>query len=116
MKTKFRTTLALLVSLLLFGCDNPLPPSKLDYEGRWESENMLLIITRQGQVNYKRRQGNANTSIDAPIKEFTSTGFSVGFGFFSTDFVVNQKPTEIDGQWQMTVDGVVLMQLRDDDG
>jgi len=107
-KTEFRIILTLFGILFLSGCDNPLPPSKLDYEGRWESENMLLIISRQGRVNYERQQGNVNSSIDAPIKEFTESGFSVGLGFFATDFVVNQKPTEIDGQWQMTVDGVVL--------
>jgi len=97
------------VTLFLSSCDNPLPPSKLDYQGRWESENMLLNITQQGQVYYERQEGIVNTSVEAPIKEFTSTGFSVGIGFFSTDFVVDQKPMEVDGQWQMIVDGVLLI-------
>ena len=109
MKVKFKFILVIFVTLFLLGCDNPLPPSKLDFEGRWESENMLLVITKQGQVYYERQEGSVNTNVEAPIKDFTSTGFSVGIGFFSTDFVVDQKPTEIDGQWQMKVDGVLLI-------
>lgn len=94
--------------LLLTACDNPLPPSKLAYEGVWRSEYMTLMITRQGQVSYERKEGAMTTSINGPIKEFTKNGFMVGFGFMTSEFIVNQKPSEQNGDWTMIVDGVKL--------
>ena len=94
--------------LLLAACDNPLPPSKLNYEGIWRSEHMVLMITRQGQVSYQRKEGARTTSINGPIKEFSKTGFTVGIGFLTSEFIVNQQPVEQDGEWIMIVDGVKL--------
>lgn len=98
--------------LLLSACDNPLPSSKLSYEGVWKSENMILVITREGQVSYERKEGTMTTSINGPIKEFTKNGFSVGFAFLTSEFIVNQKPKEVDGQWIMIVDGVILTKIK----
>ena len=94
--------------LFLTACDNPLPPSKLDYEGVWKSEHMTLMVTREGQVSYERKEGSTTTSINGPIKEFTKNGFMVGFGFLTSEFIVNQKPKEQNGEWTMVVDGVKL--------
>ena len=69
---------------------------------------MVLMITRQGQVSYERKEGTMTTSINGPIKEFTKNGFLVGFAFLTSEFIVNQKPSEQDGQWVMIVDGVKL--------
>ena len=99
----------LLSILLLQGCDNPLPPSKMSFEGVWRSENMAIMITRQGQVSYKKQDGNVSTSINGPIKQFTKDGFTVGFAFLTSEFVVNKKPLEVEGQWKMTIDGVELI-------
>ncbi len=108
MRITFRLLSLFCLLLFLSACDNPLPPSKLPYEGVWKSEHMILIITREGQVSYERKEGAMTTSINGPIKEFTKAGFTVGFGFLTSEFIVNQKPSEQDGQWIMIIDGVKL--------
>lgn len=107
-RIKFKLLAIICFALFLTACDNPLPPSKIAYEGIWRSENMVLVITRQGQVSYERKEGTMTTSINGPIKEFTKNGFSVGFGFLTSEFIVNQKPSVQAGQWIMIVDGVKL--------
>ena len=69
---------------------------------------MTLTISKNGKVKYKRVRGNASTSLDAPLKEFTNEGFIVGVSFFTTTFVVSEKPHLVDGQWQMVVDDVLV--------
>ncbi len=111
-KTSFKLIVVFFLGIFLTACNNPLPPSKLTYEGVWRSDHMVLMITRQGQVSYEHKEGAMTTSINGPIKEFTRDGFSVGFGFLSSEFIVNQKPIEQDGQWTMIVDGVKLVRTN----
>ncbi len=108
MRQLYRTVIVISFCWFLSACDNPLPQSKMDYQGTWRGERMVLAISRQGQVSYERKEANVSTSINLPIKEFTKSGFTVGFGFFSSDFSVEQPPKEIDGVWMMQVDGVKL--------
>ncbi len=105
---KLKNTLFLLFILSLAGCDNPLPKSKLTYAGEWQASNMLLIIGQNGQVSYIRKENNVKTSVNGPIKEFIGNNFSVGIGFFSTEFSVSQPPHLVNGIWHMTVDGIIL--------
>lgn len=107
-KVNYQLIAVFFFGLFLAACDNPLPPSKLAYQGEWRSENMVLVIALQGQVSYERKEGTMTTSINGPIKEFTKNGFSVGFGFLTSEFIVNQKPIKQDGEWIMIVDGVKL--------
>lgn len=90
------------------GCNNPLPEFKLTYQGVWVNQNTFLSISRQGRVEYEKGEGTFTTKISGPIKEFTHTGFSVGFGFLAADFVVQQPPKEVGGHWIMKVDGSLL--------
>ena len=110
--TKLKLLAIFCFGLFLAACDNPLPPSKLNYEGTWRSEHMILVITRQGQVSYERKEGATTTSINGPIKEFTKAGFTVGFGFLTSEFIVNEKPTKKNDEWTMIVDGVKLIRTN----
>ena len=97
---------------LLAACSNPLPPEKTQYAGEWRSEDMALWILADGRVAYKRKSNGAWVSVNGPIKEFRGDDFSVGILFFTTTFVVTDPPREVNGQWQMVVDGVRLTRVR----
>ena len=97
-----------IVALALAGCGNPVPPEKSAYVGEWKAQDMRLLITREGNVQYERRKGNARTSINAPIQAFEGDNFVVGIGPMKTKFVVSRPPYRDGGVWKMVVDGVEL--------
>ena len=99
-KTSFKLIVVFCLGLFLTACDNPLPPSKLTYEGVWRSDHMVLMITRQGQVSYERKEGAMTTSINGPIKEFTRDGFSVGLVFLAPNLLLirNRLNKTVNGQ------------------
>ena len=103
-----RLALVVLFALLLAACGKPLPQDKLAYAGEWRGPGMALDITTGGEVRYRRVKGNANTSVDAPIKAFHGDDFEVGIGPVTTRFVVSKPPALEGGRWTMTVDGVTL--------
>ena len=94
--------------LLLAGCARPLPQDRLEYAGLWQGKDMVLQITADGRVSYRRQHGSASTSINAPLKAFVANGFVVGVGFMTTTFEVTQPPHQENGVWVMEVDGVRL--------
>ena len=100
--------LILLLTLFLSGCGTPVPADKADYVGVWRSQEMVLSITQDGSIDYKRQRGSAETSINGPLQEFQGDDFSVGVWFISTTFVVSKPPYQEDGRWKMVVDGVEL--------
>jgi hypothetical protein len=67
-----------------------------------------LFISKEGNVSYRRKDGNASKSIDAPLQEFQGDNFVVGLGLMSTTFVVSAPPHQDGETWKMTVDGVEL--------
>ncbi|WP_240695211.1 hypothetical protein [Corallincola luteus] len=112
MKTKWRSIAAVVMAMLLSACSEPLPVDKLNYAGDWQSREMELLILTDGTVAYKRLQKGGTTSINAPLKEFQGNNFIVGIGPVTTTFIVAEPPTEVDGQWQMVVDGVRLTKAQ----
>lgn len=109
---KVRWVCVAFVIVMLNACSKPLPESKKDYVGEWHGDNMLLVMTQAGQVTYERKRGNSNVSIDAPIQEFVGDDFIVGFAWFTTRFEVSHAPAIYDGEWQMTVDDVLLTKVK----
>ncbi|MBS3796595.1 hypothetical protein [Pseudoalteromonas sp. BDTF-M6] len=102
---------ALLIVSLVFvlcACSKPIPREKADYIGYWRGGNMELTIHPDGSFTYEREEGNTSTSINAPLQKFEGDDFVVGIGFFNTRFEVSQAPHQVNGQWQMVVDGVLL--------
>lgn len=104
---------AILVTALLAGCGQPVPPDKAAYVGQWRSEQMTLRITADGRVDYRRVEGASSTKISAPIQRFEGPHFDVGVGPLTTRFTVSAPP-EDDGEstLRMTVDGVRLTRPR----
>jgi hypothetical protein len=88
----------------------PIPPPDhlLDIVGTWRSETVLLVIHPEGMVEHERHDGGANTSFNAPILEWTDTGFAAGIGPIRQTFVIDVPPAAVDGVWTMTVNGNLL--------
>ncbi|HEY8026614.1 MAG TPA: hypothetical protein VIF60_18870 [Burkholderiaceae bacterium] len=100
--------IAPILALMLGACDNPVPPDKKAYVGQWHEKNMVLRITQEGHVKYKRVNGNTTTSMDVPIKRFEGNNIEAGLGPMSATFVVSMPPYQDGDQWKMVVDGVEL--------
>lgn len=103
-----RCAWALLLLLALAACTRPVPVDQRDYIGHWQGEGVLLVIQANGHADYARARDNRRTSIEGPAHSFTTTGFRIGIGPLSARFKVQSPPTEVDGVWRMTVDGVEL--------
>jgi hypothetical protein len=103
-------TLVLLGALT--GCDNSIPPEKTRYVGEWKDVSMQLLITRDGSVEYERVKGSATTKVSGPLRGFVGNDFDVGFGPFSTTFVVSKPPYLAGNEWRMVVDDVELVRVN----
>ena len=101
--------------LILVACAQPVPSEKAAYVGYWETRTMSLLITQDGSVIYKRIKGGVTTSIDAPLQAFHGNDFDVGVGSLKTTFVVSVPPHQVKGKWRMTVDGVELTKMENED-
>jgi hypothetical protein len=105
----FRNILVfLLLALGLAACAKPVPSDKAEYVGEWQGKSMVLLITQDGSVRYKRHKGGGSTSIEAPLKRFDGDNFVVGIGPMSTVFTVSKPPYHDGKDWKMVVDGVEL--------
>lgn len=57
-----------------------------------------------GSVEYERVKGSTTTKVSGPLKGFEGNDFEVGFGPFSTTFVVSEPPHREGDGWRMTVE------------
>ena len=73
---------------------------------------MVLAIHPDGTVNYQRIQGRTKTTVNGPLAKFDGDDFVVAIGFLTTTFNVSEPPSQVDGIWQMTVDGVRLTKVE----
>jgi hypothetical protein len=109
---KLARIIPFLLILALAACSKPIPPEKAAYVGEWRETNMYLLITQDGNVKYKRRDGSNTVSINAPIQKFDGNDFDVGIGALKTTFYVSKPPYQVNGQWKMVVDGVELIKVQ----
>jgi hypothetical protein len=98
---------------LLVACAKPIPAEHRELVGHWEGPGMVLQISADGRLAYKRHKAGGNVSIDAPIQELGASGFSAGVGPLTTQFKLDRAPRLDNGAWTMTVDGVVLVRRPD---
>lgn len=107
-----RTIIFLSFIFLLSVCSKPIDKSRLHYVGSWQNNEMALLILKDGSVAYKRLKGGVTTSVNGPLKEFNGDDFVVGVLFLTTIFKVTEPPHEVEGKWQMVVDGVRLTKVQ----
>ena len=108
-----RPILIALLTVMIVGCAQPLPPEKQAYVGEWRGEYVTLIIDAGGHVDYSYAKGNVTRSISAPLKHFEGDDFVVGVGPLATTFEVSIGPHDVDGVWTMVVDGMELTRVAD---
>ena len=109
---KIRMIVFLGVIFLLTACSKPIEESRLNYVGSWRGNEMDLLILQDGSVAYKRIKDGVTSSVNGPLKEFDGNDFIVGVLFLTTTFKVTEPPHEVNGRWQMVVDGVQLTRSR----
>ncbi|MBN1898501.1 MAG: hypothetical protein JW827_06960 [Spirochaetes bacterium] len=109
MPRKFLFIICLTISL--FHCGKPVPEDKMDYVGRWQGENMTLVITKDGGVEYERFVEGITKSLRGPLRGFKEDNFVAGVSVIKKEFIVQKPPYQKDGLWRMTVDGVDLIKL-----
>ena len=109
---KIKAVIISTLVLLLLGCSKPIDESKLQYVGSWQSTEMAILILRDGSVSYQRLKKGVTTSVSGPLKEFRGDDFVVGVLFLTTTFKVTEPPHNVNGQWQMVVDGVRLTRVN----
>ncbi len=107
-----RVSILIALALILSACGIEVPHDKGDYVGRWRHPDMSLWITAAGHVEYRRAEGNVNTSVSGPLKAFDGDDFEVGIGWMSTRFDVSEPPHRDDGEWRMVVDGLELTRVE----
>jgi hypothetical protein len=96
-------------AVLLVACTaTPIPLERAAYVGVWRAEEMILAISPDGSLAYRRVKGNRTTSIDAPLQKFVGDDFVTGVWFMTSTFKVSEPPHLANGVWKMTVDGVEL--------
>jgi hypothetical protein len=103
-----RRLAALVLVALLAACAKPIPPEHRDLVGTWEAPEMLLQVTADGRLAYRRKKAGGDVSIDAPIQQISPGKFTAGVGPLVSEFRIDQAPHLENGVWKMTVDGVAL--------
>ena len=112
MKQPIKTLIIFIALVATYSCGMKgikVPPDKQDYVGVWKSEEMKLLISASGRVEYERHSGGSKKSISAPIQKFEGNNFVVGAFGINTTFVVSSTPhKDSTGLCKITVDGVEL--------
>ncbi len=108
---RLRPALTVALCALVAACGIAVPDDKSDYIGEWRAPDMGLYISRDGRVEYWRKQGLAKTSVEGPLQSFEGDDVTVGVSVMTTTFDVTVPPHEVDGEWTMTVDGVRLTRV-----
>ena len=108
---RVKQPLILMLAALLAACGIAVPEDKSDYIGEWRALDMSLRISRDGRVEYWRKQGLSKTTVEGPLQSFDGDDFIVGISFMTTTFDVSDPPHEDNGEWTMTVDGVRLTRV-----
>ena len=100
---------ALLLALaLVTACAKPIPSEHRAMVGTWEAPGMVLQISADGNLAYRREKDGSSVSIDAPVQQIGAGKFTAGIGPLVSEFRLDQPPRLENGVWSMTVDGVAL--------
>lgn len=100
-----------LITLFLSACAKPLAENQRNYIGTWKNDDssIQLKISAEGYLKYSHQNMRFNTAISGPIHTFEGNHIQVGFGPFSSDFIISQAPyLNNDGTWSMRIDGRYL--------
>ena len=84
---------ALLLALaLLTACAKPIPAEHRDMIGTWEAPGMVLQITADGNLAYRREKDGSSVSINAPVQQISAGKFTAGIGPMASEFRLDKPP------------------------
>jgi hypothetical protein len=84
----------------------PLPPDRAAYAGEWRGTGATLSISHDGSLYFEKVAGGSRKRIKGPIQGFDGDDISVGVLFIKSTIDVSKPPTETNGVWTMTVEGI----------
>jgi hypothetical protein len=84
------------------------PDESIDFIGTWSGKNMVLRVPKWGQVHFRHKQGNDETTLDLPLQTINLKLIELGLAYWKTDLAVQVPPHEESGKWHMTVENTDL--------
>jgi len=86
----------------------PVDATHMGYVGTWVGGPVTLIISADGMLDYKRKNGATSTTLSAPIQQWGEGSLVAGVGPMTRTFIISETPHQDGGVWKMTVDGQPL--------
>ena len=86
----------------------PVPADKMAYVGTWQGKDMQISLSKEGKIQYKRKQPGKDVDLSIDLLGFSGNNFDAGWGIVRSTFMVSKPPQREGKQWKMTVDGVEL--------
>jgi hypothetical protein len=97
---------ASLVLVTPIACSTPLPADRAAYVGEWHGNGVTLSISADGSLFFEKVAGGSREQIKGPIQSFEGDDISVGVLFIKSTIDVSKPPTQANGLWTMTLEGV----------
>ena len=79
--------------------------------GTWRGGGISLVIDAGGAVQDKKESGAGSKSLTAKITQIDGSSFETGALGITTTFKIDKWPTQSEGQWRMSVDGVEVLRM-----
>jgi len=86
----------------------PEPPPHTDFVGTWEGPGLHVEISEEGLVHILHQDGTQIT-ITGQAKNWQPGSVSVGLGPLSQQWSIPEAPYEVDGEWRMVFDDVMVV-------
>jgi hypothetical protein len=109
---RLAVAVAPLLLVTLAACGKPLPADRAAYIGEWHGNGVTLSVSAEGSLFFEKVAGGSRDQIKGPIQGFDGDDISVGVLFIKSTIDVSKPPTETDGVWTMTVEGVEVTHAR----
>lgn len=82
------------------------------FVGVWKSRQMRLVIQADGKASYEREKGASWRKVTGTFSDLSRQSFKIRVLGVGTTFKIDAPPSEKDGVWSMTIDGVKLYRIK----
>jgi hypothetical protein len=95
--------------LLAAACATPVPVEREAFIGAWDGPGLLLVITPEGWMYYRRVKPRSSSTYRGPVKDLTDDAIVGSAFFFRVRLPVDTVPYYDGSRWRMVLDGVALV-------
>lgn len=88
---------------------HPVPERFQSLVGTWKTFGTSLSIYQEGYIKYASKNGQMPIEIRGPITKWTDQGFISGAIILTQEFKVTTPPHQVEGKWEMVVNGERLI-------